>query len=350
MEFLNAPRFVALALAAVFAHPPCAAAEPVAAGGSGYHVVGSVALPGDGAGDYLALDADARRLYVTHSDSVQVLDADSLQMVGTIAGTPHCHGVVLLDKLGKGFVSSGQPGGVVVFDLKTLKHLDEIHSSPDTDGIAYDPASGYVFTFNGDSKNATVIDPATDSVVKILDLGGDPEAAAADGKGLLFDNLKDKSEVIRINTGSLRIEKRWPLAPGQSPSGMAMDRGHRRLFIGCRDELLVVMDADSGRIVQTLPIGGRIDATVFDPASGTVFNSCGDGTLSVIHEDSPDKFHIVENAPTELGAKTMAFDPHSGRVFLSTARWEAPPAQTKTMPKIRRKIVPGSFHVLALSR
>lgn len=339
-----------LAFAVLFQAGP----RPVWADGPGsgraYHVVQSVPLPGEGAGDYVVLDGKTRRLYVTHGGMVQVLDADSLKLIGTVAGTPHCHGVVLMDGLGKGFVSSGKPGSVVVFDLKTLKHIAEIPSKPDTDNILYDHESGRMFTFNGDSHSSTVFDPSTFKVLKVLDLGGGPEAPVDDGHGKIYDDLEDKNEVIRIDTGSLLIDKRWPVAPGKSPSGMAMDRKRHRLFIGCRNKLLVVMDSTNGRIIQTLPIGGHTDTTVFDPAGRNIYDSCGDGTLSVVHEDSEDKYHVVENAVTEAGAKTMAFDPQTGRVFLSTVRFEGPPAATQADPKPHRRVVQDSFHILVAER
>lgn len=312
--------------------------------GQGYRVTQTVALAGEGGGDYLSLDQEARRLYVTHGDRVHVLDADSLEQLGTIEGTPHSHGVVALGKLGKGYITSGVPGSVLVFDLKSLKILAEIPSSPDTDGILYDPASGLVATFNGDSHNATFIDPATDKVVKVLDLGGAPEAFVSDNQGHLYGNLKDKSEVIKVSIQGFEIDARWPLAPGGSPAGLAMDRANNRLFVGCRNQLLAVMDAANGKVLQTLPIGGKVDATFFEPQSGTIFDSCGDGTLSVIHQDDADHYRVVENAKTEPGAKTMAYDMKTGRVFSSAAR------KAEAADGAKAQVVPGSFHVLAIEK
>jgi DNA-binding beta-propeller fold protein YncE len=310
----------ALAVAAVFVCAHAGATGGEAAPNAGYHISGNIPLSGAGGGDYVSLDSEARRLYVTHGDQVHVLDADSLKPVGIIRGTPHCHGVLPLGPVGKGYVTSGQPGSVMVFDLKTLKLVGDIGSSPDSDGILYDPFSARVVSFNGDSHNATVIDPGTDKVVKVLDLGGSPEAGVSDGKGKLFANLKDKGEVLRIDSASMTARERWPVAPGKEPCGLAMDAEHHRLFIGCRNKLLVVMDSTNGKIIQTLPIGDKIDTTVFDPQTGNILESCGDGTLSVVHEDGPDRYKVVENASTQLGAKTMAFDPRTGRIFSSTAK------------------------------
>ena len=315
---------------------------------NGYKVLRKAHLDGDGGWDCLAVDSDARRVYVTHDKRVEVLDADSLKKVGAIEGTQRAHGVVLVPEFNEGFVTSGEDGKVLVFDLKTLKVTRKLDAQKDADAMAYDPVTKRVFSFNGDSGNATVIDAATGKVIETLDLGGQPEFAVADGQGYLFDNLEDKSEVLKINAKTLKIEKRWPLAPGEKPSGMAMDVEHRRLFIGCRNKMTVVMNANNGKVVKTLPIDDHVDGTAFDPESQTVFNSCGDGTLSVIHEDSPSRYRVVENALTEPGARTLALDAETGHVFSATAKMEPQPTPTKDNPKPRRKIVPGTFEVLEI--
>jgi DNA-binding beta-propeller fold protein YncE len=315
-----------------------------------YHILQTVKLPDEGGWDYLKVDADARRLYITHETEVLVLDADTDKIIGKVEGIQGAHGVALARKLGKGFVTSGKSGTVVVFDLKTLKKISEITAQKDADAIVYDTATTQVFTFNGDSENSTVIDAVTDQVVKTLDLGGKPEFAAVDGKGHLFNNLEDKSLVLDIDTQKLEIEHRWPIAPGEAPSGMAMDAGNNRLFIGCRNKLAVIMDAKSGKVIQTLPIGDHIDATYFDPSSGTVFNSCGDGTLSVVQQNSADNYQVVENAKTEPGARTMAFDSKTGHVFLVTAEMGPAPTPTQDNPKPRRKMIPGTFRLLVLGQ
>lgn len=322
-------------------------ADPAA---PGFKVIQKAHLDGDGGWDCLAVDGDARRVYVTHDKKIQVLDADSLKMVGTIDGTQRAHGVVLVPELGKGFATSGEDGTILVFDLKTLKLLDRVAAQKDADAIVYEPVTKRIFSFNGDSKNATVLDAATDKVVTTLDLGGAPEFAVADRKGHIFDNLEDKSKVLRINAKTLKIEKRWPLAPGESPSGMAMDIKHKRLFIGCRNKMTVVMNASNGKVIQTLPIGEHVDGTAFDPETKTVLNTCGDGTLSVIHEDSPNHYTAVENAVTMPGARTLALDPKTGHVFSATAKTEPAPTPTKDNPKPRRKIVPGTFEVLEIGK
>ena len=321
-----------------------------AQGAGDYKVLQKVSLPGDGGFDFLTLDSDRRRVYVTHDDRIQVLDADTLKLVGTVADVPRPHGVVVLPDLGKGYATSGDPGSVVVFDLKTLKGISRIPTSPDTDVILYDKPSGKIFTFDGDSRNFTVIDPVTDKVVKTVELDGSPEVAVSDGRGHLFDNLESESQVLKIDSRTLRITRRWPLAPGVSPSGLSMDLAHHRLFSGCHNKTLVVMNAENGKVVQTLPIGGHVDGTCFDPISATIFSSNGDGTLTVIHEDSPDHYTLVQNLKTEEGARTLAFDAKTGRIFLSTARRGPVPAPTKEDPKPRGKIVPGTFHILVVGK
>jgi DNA-binding beta-propeller fold protein YncE len=316
-------------------------------GSGGYRILRKAGLEGDGGSDFIVLDNAARRLYVTHADRLQVLDADSLKLIGTIEDVPHPHGVVVLPELGKGYLTSGVPGSVVVFDLKTLKKTGEIHSRPDTDVILYDhdDSSGKIFTFNGDSHDCTVIDPKTDKVVKYLKLGGDPEYAVSDGEGHIFDNLESNSEVIRIDTKTLKIDRRWRLRGGaETPSGLAMDRTHHRLFIGCRNKKMAVMDSLNGKVIATFAIGAHVDNTVFDPDSGNAFNSCGDGSLTIIHEDSPDKFHVVERLKTEPGAKNMAFDPKTGDIFTDAAK------EKPSKGKHHHEFVPGSFEVLEIGK
>jgi DNA-binding beta-propeller fold protein YncE len=258
--------------------------------------------------------------------------------------------VVVLPDLGKGYASSGDPGSVVVFDLKTLKHLSEIPTSKDTDVIIYDPATSHVITFDGDSKNSTVIDPTTDKVVQTVDLDGAPEVAVSNGTGLLYDNLESKSVIIKMDAKTMKVLKTWPLAPGESPSGLSMDVKNNRLFSGCHNKLLVVMNAKNGKVIQTLPIGDRVDGTAFDPATGNVFSSNGDGTLTVIHEDSPNKYTLVEQFPTEIAARSLALDSKTGRIFMMTAQMQPPPTPTDKDPKPHRKPVPGTFHLLVIGK
>src|SRR6267378_2687250 len=244
---------------------------------SGYHLIKKVPL-GKAAGgaeyfDYITVDADARRVYVSHGSEIKILDADNFSVVGTISGLKRSHGVALVPELVKGFITDGDAESVVVFDMKTFKKIGEIKSFPDTDAIVYDPASKLVFTFNGDSKNSTVIDPAKETVVKALDLGGAPEQAVADGKGIVYDNVASTNEVIAIDTHSLTVKSRWKVAPAGEPVAIALDREHGRLFSAGRGPaMLVMVDVDSGKVLQSLPISDGVDSNVFDPDSGTLFS------------------------------------------------------------------------------
>jgi DNA-binding beta-propeller fold protein YncE len=323
--------------------------------GPGYHLVKKVSLgaaPGGGEYfDYVTVDSASRRVYLSHGAEVKVLDADNFSVVGTISGLKRCHGVVVLPDLGKGFITDGDAETVAVFDLKTLKITGQIKSSPDTDSITYDPASKLIFTFNGDSKNSTVIDPVKETVVKVIDMGGAVEQPVADGKGTLYDNNEEKSDVAVVDTHTFTVKARWPVAPAGTPVAMEMDREHRRLFASGRDpQFLVMMDADNGKVIQSLPISSGVDANVFDPETGLLFVSTRVGKLHIFHEDSPDKLTEVETVNTEFGAKTMGFDPKTHNLFLATADFGAPPAPTQKNPHPERKAIPGTFRVLIYGR
>ena len=324
-----------------------AQAQSATAGAPGYHVTKKIPIGGEGFWDYLTLDSEARRLYISHATHVVVLDVDTGKVVGDIPGTEGVHGIALASDLGRGFTSNGRAGTVTVFDLKTLQVLDTVKTTGmNPDAIVYDPVSHRVFTFNGRSSTSTAIDAATGKVAGTIDLGGRPEFAQADGKGLIYDNLEDKSQVIELDTAKLSVIGRWPLAPCESPSGMAMDREHGRLFIGCENKLMAVMDAGSGKIVATLPIDEGVDANGFDPGTGLAFSSNGAGTLTVVKEESPGKFSVVENIPTQRGARTMAVDLKSHNVYLATAEFGPRPAPTADNPRPRPSLVAGSFTIL----
>jgi DNA-binding beta-propeller fold protein YncE len=335
----------ALLGAVVLASPP----------GSGYHLIKKIPLgaaPGGGEYfDYVTVDSAARRVYLAHGAEVKVLDADNFSVVGTISGLKRCHGLVVLPELGKGFITDGDAAKVMVFDLKTLKITGEIKSSEDTDSIVYDPASKLIFTFNGDSKNSTVIDPVKETVVKVIDMGGAVEQPVTDGKGTLYDNNEEKNDVAVVDTASLTIKSRWPVAPAGTPVAMAMDREHRRLFSSGRGpQFLVVINADNGKVVQSLPISSGADANVFEPETGLLFVSTRVGKLHIFHEDSPDKLTEVETLKTEFGAKTMNIDPKTHNLFLATADFGPAAAPTKKNPHPERKPIPGTFRVLIYGR
>jgi DNA-binding beta-propeller fold protein YncE len=318
------------------------------AGPSGYHLVKTVALGGDGFWDYLSIDPVHRHLFVTHGTHVMVLDADSYAIVGDIADTPQVHGVAVADDLGRGFASDGGDNTVTMFDLSSLKTIARLAVGTKPDGIVYDPASHRAFTFNGGSNNATAIDGATGTVVGTVALGGRPEFPAADGKGNIFVNIEDNSELVEFDSKTLAVENRWPLAPCEEPSGLTIDAAHGRLFVGCHNSMMAVVDARSGRMIATPAIGRGVDANRFDPATGFAFSSNGDGTLTVVHEDSPDSFSIVEAVPTQLGARTMEIDPKTHNVFLVTADL-VPTPPTADNPHPRPTIVPGSFRLLVFA-
>jgi len=286
---------------------------------SGYKVTRKIEIPGQGGWDYLTIDDAARRLYVSHGTQVEVLDVDSGTIVGKIPNTPGVHGIAVAPELGRGFVSDGQSSTVSVFDLKTLKSISEVPVGQKPDAIVYDPATSRVLAFNGGSNSTSVISAADAKVVGTIALGGGPEFAVADGMGYVFNNLEDASQVVKIDSRKMTIERRWPTAPCRSPSSLAMDRPNRRLFIGCRSHVMAVMDADTGQVITTLPIGDHVDATAFDPELRLVFNSNGEGTVTVIQQESPNKYSVLENVKTLPRAKTMALDAKTHRLFLSTA-------------------------------
>jgi DNA-binding beta-propeller fold protein YncE len=322
----------------------------LAAGSSGYHLAKKTVLGGDGSWDYLTVDAKARRIYISRGTHVMVVDADSAAVVGDIPGTNGVHGIAVASDMDKGFISDGRDNNVTIFDTKTLKVLGTAPAGKNPDAIIYDPASKRVFAFNGSSKDATAIDAKTGTVAGTIPLGGKPEFAAADEKGHVFVNIEDTSEIVQFDSNKLSVENRWKIAPGEEPSGLAMDRKHRRLFSVCSNKLMVVVNADTGKVVTTLPIGAGTDAAGFDPETGYAFSSNGEGTLTVVHEDSADKFSVVDTVPTQVRARTMALDTKTHQVFLVTAEFGAPPPATAQQPRPRAPMVPGSFTLLALSR
>jgi YVTN family beta-propeller protein len=284
-----------------------------------YQITKKIPIPGQGSWDYLTVDEGARRLYVSHGTQVEVLDLDSGAIVGKIENTQGVHGIAIAPDLGRGFVSDGQSSTVTIFDLKTLKMIADVPTGKKPDAIIYDPATSRVFAFNGGSNSATVIEAKDGKVAGTIDLGGGPEFAASDDKGYVYNNLEDESLVLKINSRTLKVEQRWPTAPCASPSSMAIDAANRRLFLGCRSKVMAVMNADTGQVITALPIGDHVDATAFDVETRLIFNSNGEGTVTVIRQDSPDKYSVVETVETLPRAKTSALDPKTHRLFLSTA-------------------------------
>jgi DNA-binding beta-propeller fold protein YncE len=317
------------------------AAAALGAEPTDYHILQTIPVPGDGSWDYVTVDAAARRVYVSHSAKVDVLDADTGAVVGTIADTPGVHGIAVAADLGRGFTSNGRANTVTVFDLKSLKPLATVPTGKNPDAIIYDEATHRVFAFNGGSESATVIDAADAKVAGTITLGGQPEFPAADGSGHVFVNLEDKDEVLRLDAKHLKVLDRWPTKPASAPCSMAIDPANHRLFVGCRSKSLLVMDSETGKVVATLPIGERVDAGAFDAGSKSILCSCGDGTVAVVRQDSPDNYTAVETIKTRPGSKTMALDPKTHKLFIPAAEFK-PPAGGRGRPTI----VPGSFVVL----
>ena len=314
-----------------------------------YTTVKKVQLGGEGGWDYLACDSAARRLYISRSTHVMVVDADSYAVVGDIPGTAGVHGIALAPALRRGFTSNGRANTVTIFDLKTLEILGTTPTGNGPDAIVYDPASQRVFTFNGHGGDATAIDAASGKPGGTIPLGGKPEFAVADGQGHVYNNLEDKSELLQIDSGKLTVTARWPLTPCEEPTGLAMDREHRRLFVGCHNQMMAVVDADSGKVLATPAIGQGVDATAFDPGAQLAFSSNGDGTLTVVHELSPGEFIPFANVPTQRGARTMALDEKTHGIFLVTAEFGPPPAPTPEHPHPRPQAIPGTFTLLIVN-
>jgi DNA-binding beta-propeller fold protein YncE len=329
----------ALAAAAISSHP-------VVAADANYHLLQKTVLGGEGGWDMLFCDSSARRVYISRGTHVMVVDADTYAVVGDIPDTKGVHGVTVTPEFHRGFTSDGQANTVTIFDPQTLKILGTAPTGNGPDTIIYDPASKRVFAFNGHGTDATAIDAASGQPAGTVSLGGKPEFAVADGKGHIFNNLEDKSELVRIDSHQLTVTDRWPLAPCEGPSGMAMDSKHRRLFVGCDNKMMAIVDADSGKVLATPAIGQGVDANAFDPGTQLAFSSNGDGTLTVVHEDSPEKFTPVASVPTQRGARTMALDVKTHNIFLVTADFGLTPAPTPDHPHPRPPAIPGTFTLL----
>jgi DNA-binding beta-propeller fold protein YncE len=317
---------------------------------SGYHVIKTYKLGGEGGWDYLNLDSSSRRLYISRATHVIVIDADSGKPVGDIPDTPGVHGIALAPELGRGFVSNGREGTVTIFDIDTLKLITKVKVGDNPDAILYDPATKRVFTFNGKSQDSTAIDAAKGTVLGTIKLEGKPEFAVSDGKGEIFVNIEDKSQLDAIDPHKLEVKSRWPLAPCEEPSGLSMDRKNRRLFAGCDNKMMAVVDADTGKVLATPAIGDGVDATAFDEGTGLAFASCGEGVLTVVREESPSKFSVADNVKTQQGARTLALDEKTHQVFVVTANFGPPPAPTPENPHPRRTILPDTFVVLVVGR
>ncbi len=320
------------------------AAEP------GYHVAKKLHLGGDGGWDYLTVDSAARRLYISRSTHVMVVDIDTDKVVGDIPDTPGVHGIALAPELKHGFISNGKADRATIFDLDTLKVLGQVKTGTNPDAILYDPALKRVFTFNGKSNDATVFDALSAKVLGTIALGGKPEFAATDGKGRVYVNIENTSEVVEIDSRKLAVMKRSSLKPCEEPTGMAIDAKHHRIFSGCHSKVMAVLDTETGKVIAFVPIGEGVDGNGFDPATGLAFSSNGDGTLSVVREASPGKFEVVETVTTQRGSRTMAIDPQTHTLYLPAAEFAPPPLPTPETPKPRPIMIKDSFAVLVVGK
>ena len=338
-HYLHRFSLFAVAAAALLASPLLGADGP-------YHFLKEIPVGGEGSWDYLSVDVLGHRLYVSHGAKVVVIDLDNDQLVGEIADTPGVHGFVVATGLGRGFSSNGRENKVSVVDLKTLKTLSKVETGENPDAILYEPKHRQVYAFNGRGHSATVIDAESGKVVATIPFSGKPEFAAADSKaGRVYCNLEDKNAVAVIDAKQHKVVTTWPIAPGQEASGMAIDVDHRRLFLGCHNKLMLMLDSTTGKVVASVPIGEGVDANAFDSGTRLAFSSCGDGTVTIAHEDSPDKLTVVQTLKTERGARTMALDPRTHKIYLSTAKFEPASGQSEG-DRQRPKMVPGTFKVL----
>ncbi len=318
--------------------------------GSEYRLMKKVILGGEGGWDYLLADADTHRVFISRGTHTMVVDAGG-KSLGDITNTQGVHGIALAHEFNRGFTSNGRANSITIFDLGTLQTINEVKiDGQNPDAIVYDPASKRVFTMNGRSNNATALDAKSGEVAGSVPLGGKPETAQADGEGHVFVNIEDKSQIVEFDSKSLQVLNTWSIAPCESPSGLAFDVKHKRLFAGCDNKVMAVVDATNGKVVATVPIGDGVDANGFDPGTGFAFASCGDGTLTVAHEDSADTYSVADTIKTQRGARTMTVDTGSHNVYTVTAEYGPAPAPTQENPRPRPTMVPNSFTLLIYGR
>lgn len=314
-----------------------------------YKVLRKVPIGGAGGWDYLTVDSQNRRLYVAHSTQIEVINLDTYQSAGVIPNTSGAHGVAVVPALNKGYITNGRTATCLVFDLKTLKQTGEVKTDKKPDAVLYEPAVKRVFAANNEGNTLTVIDPATDAVVGTVVLGGAPEALVSDEKGHLYVNLEDTNEIVVVDTQTLKVINRWPLKPGEEPTGLALDRKNGRLFSVCGNPLMMVLDVKTGKVLAQLPIGKGSDGVIFNPATGQAISANGDGTMTVVTETN-GTFSVAQSVPTQRGARTIAFDAKTGHVWTATADYGAAPAATTENPNPRPAVVPNSFFVMEVGQ
>lgn len=322
------------------------AALALLAQSSSYHVTHTYTLGGDGSWDYIVPDSPNHRLFIARQTRVMVVDEDSGKLLGEVTGIQGAHGTAVAQATGHGFATSGNDQSVLMFDLKTFKVLGRIPAAEDADAILFDGASNRVFTLNGDAHSSTVIDPAAGKLITNIPLGGKPEYGVSAGDGKVYANLTDTSEVVEIDAKAATVVRRWSTAPCKQPVAMAIDTAHHRLFSGCRSGVMAVSDYQTGKVVATVPIGAGTDGAGYDAGSGNAFASNADGTLTVIHQDSPDQYHVIENIQTPQGSRNMGLDPANHRVFVASAKFGPAPAGGRG----RGPVLPESFALMVIER
>ena len=320
------------------------------AGDSGYHIIKKLKVGGDGGWDYLTIDDAARRLYISRSTHVMIIDLGTDKVVGDIPNTPGVHGIAVAPEFNRGFTSNGKADTATIFDLKTLKVLGEVKTGRNPDAILYDPASQKVFTFNGRSKDATVIDAVSGKVVKTIALGGKPEYSATDGKGKIYVNIEETNEVVEIDSIKTRVSRRFSLLPCDEPTGMGLDAEHHRVYSGCHNKTMTILDTTAHRVIARMPIGEKVDGNGFDAGTGLAFSANGDGTLTIVHEASPGKFEVVDNVSTQRGSRTMVIDPKTHNIYLPAAQFNEPNEAVQAGTKQRPVMVKDSFEILVVGK
>jgi YVTN family beta-propeller protein len=314
----------------------------------GYKIVQKIALEGDGFWDYLNADDATGMLYVSHGKMVHVVDLKTGKNIATITDVNGVHGIAIAPEFNKGFISNGTDSNVTVFNTKDFKVIEKIPvTGKNPDAILYEPFTKSVITWNGRSSNATVIDAKTDKVIQTITLAGKPEAAVSDGKGRVYVNIEDKSEISMINVKTWKVEQTWSISPGEGPSGLALDNVNHRLF-SATDKLMVILDSETGKIVTTVLTGGQVDGAGFDPGLKRAYSSCGEGLLTVVQEENPNSFKVLANVPTQAGARTISVSPVTHRIYLPAAEFGPTPDKTADNPRPRPAVKPGTFNVLVL--
>ncbi|HVZ65928.1 MAG TPA: hypothetical protein VG936_15285 [Lacunisphaera sp.] len=320
---------------------------PPAHAATAYHFIQEIPVGGDGGWDYLSIDPAAHRLYVSHGTEVVVIDTIADRVVGRILDTPGVHGLAVAADLGRGFTTNGREDRLGIIDLKTLRTVAKVETGANPDAMLYVASTREAYTFNGRGHSATVVDAVAGKVVTTVPLGGKPEFATVDeAAARVYNNLEDQNTVVELDAKTHAILHRWPIAPGEEASGMAIDVAHHRLFLGCSNQVMVMMDATSGRVVSSVPIGRGVDANAFDPGTQLAFASCGDGTVTIAREETPDRLTVVQTLQTQPRARTMTLDPATHRIYLSTASFEPVAPAEAGAGRSRPKMIPGSFRVL----